>query len=171
MYEAVLLGVQDREQFRMAKRAAVERLQTDGFDPCLIGVWQTTGPTAPALEPTGRRDLPLRCAPRIVAADEDARARLGEIRAIVDRVSELTASQLGWRPQRPLTVLEMTDAEAALSIYRRFNGGAASEQLARSGRSIYLSGTAHGGLMLINLSQRDFQLTFTKAMHEYTHFA
>lgn len=181
IYQGVLVAVEGVEGFRAAKADALRRLGAAGFDPCGIATWDAYGRFSrdDRMLPSDLLDLPVQCRPRVLAGAGDAGAErwVGAVRDAVDKVGDLTADQLGWRPNRALTVAVFTDAAAAADFYEKTRAADESPEdvarAARGGRSFnrcsYLS--IYGCLIAVNLVQRDTNVIITKVAHEYTHFA
>jgi hypothetical protein len=175
IYWAVLVRFDGVEHFRQAKADAIVRLQDSGFDICRIGSWGAYGriPRGEDLYTDDYMNLPTECAPRVVVGDPGAEVRAEAVRAALTRAQEVTAEQMGWRPNRPLTVIVLTDVNAAVRTYQRhLRGSGTAAQIARDGRSSSIRVSIFGGLILANLvksSSGDAIEAFL--MHEYTHFA
>lgn len=171
---AVIVGFEGVEHFRAAKESGIRRLETAGFDLCRVGTWGAYGrlTRTERLFPDDYMNLPVECAPRVVSADPGAEGRVEAVRSALSRSLELTAEQMGWRPNRALTVIVITDITVAVRVYQRHVRGAAVAQIARDGRSVSVRVSIFGGLILANLSRAaDPAAIDAFLMHEYTHFA
>ena len=175
MHTAVILPVETAEQFRGAKADALRRLSGSGFDACTIGTWQAWGVIAADARfvPEDFLDVPGICPPRVLAADGTAATLLDGVRAALDAVIERTADELGWQPHRPLTVIVVTEAAAALDLYQRYSEPREeAEPRARAGRSLATSGgIAFGSLIVLNGVGREPAHLVGELVHEYTHIA
>lgn len=175
IYWAVIVRFDGVEHFRQAKADAATRLQDSGFDICQIGSWGAYGriPRGEDLYTDDYMNLPTECAPRVVVGDPGAEVKAEAVRAALNRAQDLTAEQMGWRPNRPLTVIVLTDVNVAVRTYQRhLRGSTTAAQIARDGRSSSIRVSIFGGLILANLvkaSSGDAIDAFL--MHEYTHFA
>jgi hypothetical protein len=112
----------------------------------------------------------------VIPADTGAVERLDEITSAVRRVVDLTGEQMGWRPNRSLTIMAMTDVDVAINTTLRWTRTLSADEAAeraRQGRSVTITGSVYGGLILLNVAgARNFQLELDAALtHEYTHFA
>jgi hypothetical protein len=178
IYQGTILGVDGTTHFRSVKDEAARRLAADGVDACSVGTWDAYGrfTTSDRLYPDDQLDLPVECAPRIIALDAGASERLGAVSESVRRIVDLTGEQMGWRPNRSLTILAMTDVNVAVATTLRWTRGLSPADIAaraREGRSVTVTGSVYGALILLNLAgARDFQFEMDAALaHEYTHFA
>lgn len=175
IYWAVIVRFDGVEHFRAAKADAIARLQESGLDLCMVGSWGAYGriPRGEELYTDDALNLPIECAPRVISGDPGAETKAAAVRAALDRARELTAEQMGWRPNRPLTVIVLTEEDAAVRTYQRYlRGSSTATQHARDGRSTSIRVSIFGGLILANLvraSSGDAIDAFL--MHEYTHFA
>lgn len=178
IYQGTILGVDGSAHFRSVKDEAARRLAADGVDLCAIGTWDAYGrfTTTDRLSPDDQLDLPAECAPRIIPVDAGASEQLGAVTASINRIMDLTAAQMGWRPNRSLTILAMTDVNVAVSTTLRWTRGLSPSDAAvraREGRSVTVTGSVYGALILLNLAgARNVQVEMDAALaHEYTHFA
>jgi hypothetical protein len=193
-YVAFLSPIDTRQDSRTAKVVAAQRRQSIGFDPCRVAFW-TSSPVM-ASPRDGMEDIlgsVDECAPRVVAGDPGAEQWLPDVQAAAQRAVEVTARDLGWRPTRPLTIVVVTNEDAAVAAYRHYvlSGHTAPDEyvariadhydrLAHLGASTFAHFTAAGSLIMPNLSpklqwdasgaamQAAIRRTIT---HEYTHFA
>jgi hypothetical protein len=175
VYRAVILRVDGWAHFRAAKADAVRQLSDGGFDLCSIGRWAAYGRFAAddRSQPDDLQDLPVECAPRVVAADAGAMALVAGVQAALQRTRDLTVEQMGWRPNRPLTVMVISDPAVAVSLYQRFvEPGAHAAYLAQAGRSFHVRGSNFGGLILLNVTRtQEMEAIVRFIAHEYTHVA
>ncbi len=174
IYQAVILRYDSARQFRDAKIDAVRRLNAIGFDVCAIGTWQGYGRTAESdrLHQSDYLDVPVECPPRVIAADAGAIPMLPVIVDAVGRGMAATAEQMGWRPNRALTIIALTEIDTAVATYRKFMRPQDAEELARAGRSTSIRRSLYGGLILFNLAKASSPAAIDIFIaHEYTHFA
>jgi hypothetical protein len=175
IYWGVVIRIDGAAHFRAAREDAIRRLIDDGFDVCNIGTWGVYGRFSDSdrLYMDDMLNLPVECSPRVVAADGGADGKLDEVRDAVSRSVEITADQMGWRPNRSLTLIALTDVNAAIATYRRFMGSSADvTQMARDGRSVSIRRSIYGSLILVNLTRNSSSAAVNAFVyHEYTHFA
>jgi hypothetical protein len=186
VYAVGLSGVYTLDEFRAAKAVAADRLRAKGTDPCSVVWWLTPVKGLPS----GWDDWMTNggeCAPTVVAGDDGAAEWLPFVRETVAQTVELTAEQMGWRPNRPLRFMVVTDAEMAVEAYTRnqWAGPHApldeyTERNTRGGRSITFWLAPSGSTILVNLAGEfsrqqppgAVRASIQKIVaHEYTHAA
>ncbi|HZQ36551.1 MAG TPA: hypothetical protein VFD32_11500 [Dehalococcoidia bacterium] len=182
--QAVILGVDSPELFRSAKAAAIDRLAVAGVDLCRVAVWEGRGARVLPLTLEDQLDLPVTCPPRLIAADSGALEWLQPVMDSVARLRDLTSAQLGWQPNRALTVRVFTDIDAAIPAFQRYVGtavrGETPEHIAQTTRSgftwhvINTTEPGWGTVMLINLTRpadRTLAVIARQVAVDYTGFA
>jgi hypothetical protein len=170
------------EDYRAARRAAMERLTEAGLDLCEIGAWHPLGLLG-VLQHEDMYDPPAdyACSPRLVAGDPAAAAWLPQVQEILTRVAAVSAEQLGERPNRPLTVVAMTDTTALQETFSRTlapAGAGTAEVAVQDVRSHHLLGLAGSEIRLDlrpvlrpGLSPDEVAHHLERVLaHEYTHY-
>lgn len=161
VYHGIILSLDDAAQFDAAKADATSQLPSLGIDLCRIAAWEARGPRAIALDRDRQQNLPLDCAPRILAADAGAAALLPTLQDVFAQIVGDTTTQIGWRPIRALTVKVLTDVNVAIPLIQQYMlsvlPGETPESLAQRTRN---GGSWHkvadpilGNLILLNLTR------------------
>jgi hypothetical protein len=135
------------------------------------------------LERADRLDQPGECTPRVEAGDAAVMDWVPFVQETLDDVVEQLATTLGWRPSRPLRVILLSDADAAIAAFMRYHDLDQTEAayMAQSGRSqIAFDRLPYGSVLSFNLTWAEEGVVTADALesyigatlvHEYTHFA
>ncbi|MFN8634482.1 MAG: hypothetical protein U0893_11550 [Chloroflexota bacterium] len=168
VYNVVMTGIDNVEQFRAAKAEAVGKLQGRGIDLCKITQWSVWGtPNQPGYTNEDLLSEPLVCPPRVLSGDDDAGAYLQTARESVARGLTAGAADFGWQPDEPIVIIVVTNVDSAAQVYRRHRSVLetpdVAEQAARQGVSRryyqYGSSTIYGKIAFINLADPNQRTT------------
>jgi len=132
VYQAIILSLDNEDQFNAAKADAVNRLSAAGMDSCSIVLWQGQGPQALQLSIDEQLDLPVTCTPRVVTGDIGAATWVPAVRDALARTMAATLDQLDWQPNRPSIVKIFTDINAAAPAYHQYLLGVLPSETADS---------------------------------------
>lgn len=180
VYQAVLLPIEDVNQFRAAKATALDHLRWRGFDLCRLTGWTRMGPAQqPHYESDDFWGIGAKCSARVAAGDPGAAEWVPRVEAAIAAIMAATAEDIGLLPDRALTILVLTDQAVALETYQRYvNPPEVAAAMARAGRSVASTsfglGSPYTGLVLLNLTIQAVRSDATleiHLVHEYTHFA
>ena len=112
--KAIILSLDDTQQFEAAKSNALSQLPQLGIDPCSIATWEGQGVQPLTLNLDERETLPVECMPRLVAADSEAQKVLPSVQTALTDIISASGNQTGWRHVRPLTVRVYTNIDVAI---------------------------------------------------------
>ncbi len=180
-YIAFLPNVATADDFRTAKQIYAAAIVNAGYDVCRISVWRPLnregGPDV-TLSAADQLDLPVTCAPRVVARDQGAAAWVAPVQQALGPLIDQATTDLGFTPHRPLTIDLYTDAAAltaAVQTAGRATGRPIDEDAARritdGGRSLTALTPTRGVFILLNLTHDPSSEEVRRRLaHEYTHF-
>ncbi|HLZ24457.1 MAG TPA: hypothetical protein VKQ30_20270 [Ktedonobacterales bacterium] len=118
--KAVILFLDDATQFDAAKAGALDQLAVIGIDPCTVATWEGQGLGSLKLTDDERMNSPAVCAPRLVAADSNARTLLPAVQIALNQVMDATRTQTTFQPTRPLTIRIYTDLNLAIPEFNTY---------------------------------------------------
>lgn len=183
IYNLMITGTDNVEQFRAAKAESVARLQAQGFDLCRASKWGSWGTqNQPGYTFDDYYSMTVSCEPRVRAGDPGAESHLPAVQSALARAADTTAEDLGARADAPLSVVVYTSQQAAAAGFKRYRAPfETDEQLeaaAGAGASRSVSGIGtnyiYGIVILINLTDPNYATTAKidlDVVNRYTFFA
>ena len=182
VYTPVIARVSNVQQFRAAKPQAIEILRARGVDPCKITKWLGLGAPQTEYNLDDFYEVGQACEPSIVAGDPGAEAHLETARAALAHAVAVTATDFGWRPDPPVTIMLFTDRGAASEAYVRYRANFETPEFAAAtaqrGTSRFVWGTGtnylYGNLMQVNTSDANYlsrERIWVDVVGQYTRFA
>ena len=168
IYNLMITGTDNVEQFRAAKSESISRLQARGFDLCRASKWGSWGTqNQPGYTFDDYYSMTVLCEPQVRAGDPAAAAHVPTVQAALARAADATAEDLGTRADAPLSVVVYTDRNAATADFKRYRAPfetddqVAAAASAGASRSVSGIGTnyIYGTVILINLTDPNYATT------------
>jgi hypothetical protein len=183
VYNLMITGTDNVEQFRAAKAESVSRLQARGFDLCRASKWGSWGAqNQPGYTFDDYYSMTVPCGPQVRAGDPGAAAHLPTVQDALARAADAAAEDLGNRPEAPLSVLVYTDKAAAIDGFKRYRATFETDDRAEAAavagvsRSVQGQGTnyIYGTVIQVNLTDPNYVTTAKidlDVMNRYSFFA